>query len=108
MLNLLIVDAGCAALITFYLFHLRSGLRGLVLLLVGCAAIICAYFYVERMFTLLGIVLAAVLLCSALACIAALARANRRKVRYYVPPQARRRSAQVSARRRPAAYDLVD
>lgn len=102
-LNLLAVVAAIALLIVVYMFNLKSGVRGLLYLLCGSAVIVAAYLYTARMFALLGIVIAAILLCGVLACIAGLAHAHRRKAHYYVPLERRGKDGKATTTRRRVA-----
>ena len=86
-LDALVVLAGCAVLVAFWLTHLKSGIRGLLLTCTGCALIFLAYEGIGRLLSLAGIIVACVVLALVLLSVAMLARVRRRYIPRYEAPK---------------------
>lgn len=85
-LNMMVALAGCIALCLFWLTHLKSGIRGFLLVCAGCAVIFVGYEGMGRVASLAGIVLACVVMALVLLSVAMLARARRRRIPRYQAP----------------------
>lgn len=95
-LNLLATLAGCIALLAFWLKHWRSGLRGLMLALLGCLAIFTLYRSNGQFMSMLGSLILIVALAALLALLTALIHTRRRRVHVYIPPEQRRSPGKVT------------
>ena len=85
-LNLLAAIVGCLVLVLFWLCHMRSGLRGLGLTLLGCVTIYAIYRSAGDMMSMIGSIVLVQLAACLLVVVCAVVRARRRNtIAIYVP-----------------------